>query len=146
MKNLPVGVGLVVLTSPLPHVISRFRTLFTQISFHVDKLLYVHILPDSDSWPPKKANILGEFADNADIVRWTNVASGIYGHGSSKPMLDLRLLLHGLKTSMAEDFDELKTNHKIEAVFFDPLIGTEWMNQYTAICLKQITQENRSYG
>lgn len=61
-------------------------------------------------------------------------------------MLDLRLLLHGLKTSLAEDFDELKTNHKIEAVFFDPSIETEWMNHYTATCLKQVTQENRSFG
>ena len=146
MKNLPVGVGLVVLTSPLSQAISRFRTLFPQISFYVDKLLYVHILPDSDSWPPKKANTLGEFADNADIVRWTNVASGIYGHGSSKPMLDLRLLLHGFKTSMAEDFDGLKINHKIEAVFFDPLIETEWMKHYTAICLKQVSQQNSSFG
>ena len=47
---------------------------------------------------------------------------------------------------MAEDFFELKTNHKIEAVFFDPSIETEWMNQYTATCLKLVTQKNRSFG
>ena len=64
MQKLPVnvGVGLVVLTSPLPHVSSRFKALFPQISSHVEKLLYVHILPESNTWPPKLANDLNDFA------------------------------------------------------------------------------------
>ena len=52
-------------------------------------------------------------------------------------MLDLRLLLHGVKTSIPQNYDELQTNHKIEAVFFDPSIKSEWINDYTAACLKQ---------
>ena len=55
MKTLPVrvGVGLVVLTSPLAQVTSRFKSLFPQLSSYVERLLYVHILPDSTSWPPR---------------------------------------------------------------------------------------------
>ena len=54
MKKLPVraGVGLVVLNSPLPQVSNRFKSLFPQISSHVERLLYVHILPESNTWPP----------------------------------------------------------------------------------------------
>ena len=55
MKKLPIraGVGLIVLNSPLTQVSSRFRSLLPEISSHVEKLLYVHILPESNSWPPK---------------------------------------------------------------------------------------------
>ena len=58
MKKLPVraGVGLVVLNSPLPQVSSRFKSLFPQICSNVERLLYVHILPGSNAWPPKALN------------------------------------------------------------------------------------------
>ena len=62
MKKLPVraGVGLVVLNSPLSQVSNRFKCLFPQISSQVEKLLYVHILPEANNWPPKALNDIGE--------------------------------------------------------------------------------------
>ena len=49
MKKLPVrvGVGLVVLNTPLSHVSNRFKSLFPQIASYVDNLLYVHIVPEA---------------------------------------------------------------------------------------------------
>ena len=136
MKPLPlrVGVGLVVLTSPLPQVNNRFKSLFPQLSSLVDRLLYVHILPESTSWPPKSGYESMDITDGTAIARWSNVASGIYSNGSSKPMLDLRLLLHGIKNSLTHNFSGLQTNHKIEAVFFDPSIQSDFTKQYMAAC------------
>ena len=61
-------------------------------------------------------------------------------------MLDLRLLLHGVKTSIPQNCEQLKTNHKIDAVFFDPSIKPEWIHDYTAACLTQCSTESNCLG
>ena len=136
MKALPVrvGVGLVVLNCPLPQTVNRFTSLFPQLSSHVEKLLYVHILPDANSWPAKQGHDSIKSSEiNVVISKWSNVACGIYSQ-LSHSRLDLRLLLNGVKTSPQNS--KLQTKHKIEAIFFDPSIKSDWVDNYMATCFK----------
>ena len=72
------------------------------------------------------------------MASWTNVTSRIYNHGSLvKSSLDLRLILHGVKTSIAKENAELRTKHKIDVIFFDPSIEAKWIQEYTNTCLTQ---------
>ena len=78
------------------------------------------------------------FSDNKIVADWSKVASKIYSHSSSKPNLDLRLLLHGLKTPLIPNCAQLKTNHNIEVVLFDPTIESTWVQEYKKGCLGDI--------
>ena len=78
------------------------------------------------------------FSDNKIITDWSKVASKIYSHSSSKPNLDLRLLLHGLKSPFTPNCAQLKTNHNIEVVLFDPTIKSTWVQEYKRGCLGDI--------
>ena len=73
-----------------------------------------------------------------EVASWTNVASRIYNHGSLvKSSLDLRLILHGVKTCVVKENVQLRTNHKIEVILFDPSIEAKWIQEYTNTCLGQ---------
>ena len=78
------------------------------------------------------------FSDNKIVADWSKVASKIYSHSSSKPNLDLRLLLHGLKTPLIPNCSKIKTNHTIEVVLFDPTIESTCVQEYKRGCLGDI--------
>ena len=143
MNNLPVraGVGLVVLKSPLNQVLHRFKRLLPEISSHVEKLLYVHILSESTG-PPNEKNVALQCNTNYDIARWTKVISGIYSHSSSLPALDLRMLLDGVKEPDKHSSRSLTTKNKIEVVFFDPLMKKDSVREYKHHCLNQCPDDS----
>ena len=72
------------------------------------------------------------------MANWTKVATNIYSHGSSKPNLDLRLLLTGVKNPLISSISQIKTNHSIEVVLFDPSIESNWIQEYKNSCLRQM--------
>ena len=72
------------------------------------------------------------------MADWSKCATKIYSHGSSKPHLDLRLLLHGVKTPLPCSIIQLKTKHNIEVVLFDPSIENTWLQKYKSVCLGKI--------
>ena len=72
------------------------------------------------------------------MANWTKVATNIYSHGSSKPNLDLRLLLTGIKNPLISSISQLKTNHNIEVVLFDPSIESKWIQEYKNGCLGEM--------
>ena len=86
------------------------------------------------SFDTSKGNCI--FSDGTRLANWTKAASQIYSHGSSKPYLDLRLLLHGVKTPIFSNCAQLKTNHKIEVVLFDPTIEADRVQEYKHACLE----------
>ena len=70
------------------------------------------------------------------MTNWSKVASRIYNHGSAvKSTLDLRLLLHSVKTPNVKDIPQVRTNYKIEVILFDPAIDLNWIQEYTNTCL-----------
>ena len=72
------------------------------------------------------------------MANWTKVATNIYSHGSLKPNLDLRLVLTGVKNPLISSFSQLKTNHSIEVVLFDPSIESNWVQEYKNGCLREM--------
>ena len=143
MNKLPVraGVGLVVLKSPLNQVLHRFKRLLPEISSHVEKLLYVHILSESTGSLNEK-NVAFQCNTNYDIARWTKVISGIYSHSSSRPTLDLRMLLDGVKEPNNDNSRSLTTKNRIEVVFFDPSMQKDSVREYKHHCLNQCPDDS----
>ena len=72
------------------------------------------------------------------MANWTKIATNIYSYGSSKPNLDLRLLLTGVKNPLISSISQIKTNHSIEVVLFDPSIENTWVQKYKSVCLGKI--------
>ena len=77
-------------------------------------------------------------SENKIVANWTKVATNIYSHGSSKPNLDLRLLLTGVKNPLISSISKLKTNHRIEVVLFDPSIESKWVQEFKKGCLGEM--------
>lgn len=90
---------LLVLTSSWPVLSEQFQSCLPKLQ-NVQRL-YVHLLPGVSGWPPIDA-------EQANLSKKIESVKSIYGIGASRPDLDLRILMYGVKPDasfMPKDLD-----------------------------------------
>nr|XP_040565271.1 bifunctional coenzyme A synthase-like isoform X1 [Lepeophtheirus salmonis] len=102
--------GIFVLTSPFQQILTRYKASLPELLRHSEGLLYVHLLPGVNTWPPKRLPI--QMSDYASVIR------RIYSHTITvSPNLDVRVLLNGIKPNLNPI--HLKLAHPVKNVFFE---------------------------
>eukprot|EP00096_Caligus_rogercresseyi_P013758 TRINITY_DN6367_c0_g1_i1.p1 TRINITY_DN6367_c0_g1~~TRINITY_DN6367_c0_g1_i1.p1 ORF type:complete len:532 (+),score=122.25 TRINITY_DN6367_c0_g1_i1:34-1629(+) len=113
--------GIFVLTSPFQQILSRYKASLPELLRNSDGLLYVHLLPGVNTWPPKRPII--HLSDYASVIR------RIYTHTISvSPELDVRVLLNGVKPNLNPI--HLKLAHPVQNVYFEKSSFTRVVHGY----------------
>ena len=115
---------LLVLTSPLHQISSKFPTYLRDIQSKNPQVLYVHLLPNVTKWPPKACQM------ESRLGPWSNTVTSIYQQGGQHcSNLDLRVLLHATSIDIIPK--------PIHEVLFEEGTCTEMQKAYLQACKSQ---------